>query len=440
MRCLTHRAGSVLGELLQKEDCAEFGALVPRLAAQLADRLGEALEPCFGLRAAALREAARALQVPSSDRGCAERDVEYWANFLDQLPVLKRLAENLVADWQRNTVELARRFRRDRAAIERRLLPSAPGRLIDVEINLSDPHRGGRRVAAMHFENGAVIYKPRNGGGESDWFRLLGWLNQLGFRPEQKVLKLIRRHNYLWVEYASAAPCQSENAAHRYFRRLGGMICLSHLLSAADCHFENVIAAGEYPVLVDAEILCRRSRRSKEGRDLRPEGILDTGWLCFNDYDVGALNTGKAGRHVPRIGIKKLRAADYLSDLQFGFADTWTLLTKKHRQAFARRLKRLQSHSWRHVIRPTGIYRSISIASVQPRAIVSEETRQRFLLDACSSAGMSANQIIREVEALSRLDIPVFRGRAAQRRVPPPEDLGKVFEVLSSTLNLLIGA
>src|SRR5436190_1933921 len=40
-----------------------------------------------------------------------------------------------------------------------------------------------------------------------------------------------------------------------FYQRLGGMIAAAYLLKAVDCHRENVIAVGEYPILVDVDAL-----------------------------------------------------------------------------------------------------------------------------------------------------------------------------------------
>jgi type 2 lantibiotic biosynthesis protein LanM len=58
-----------------------------------------------------------------------------------------------------------------------------------------------------------------------------------------------------WVEFVAAAPCATQEEVRRFYRRQGGYVALLYALQAVDFHSENVIAAGEYPVLIDLEAL-----------------------------------------------------------------------------------------------------------------------------------------------------------------------------------------
>ena len=64
---------------------------------------------------------------------------------------------------------------------------------------------------------------------------------------------------YGWVEFVPARPLPDRAAADRFYRRQGALLALLHALHAADMHFENVIACGDQPVLVDIETLFHPS-------------------------------------------------------------------------------------------------------------------------------------------------------------------------------------
>jgi lantibiotic modifying enzyme len=55
------------------------------------------------------------------------------------------------------------------------------------------------------------------------------------------------------VEVVEYLPCQNQEEIKRYYQRAGQLLCLLYVLGANDCHNENLIACGEYPVLVDLE-------------------------------------------------------------------------------------------------------------------------------------------------------------------------------------------
>src|SRR5690606_9751936 len=85
--------------------------------------------------------------------------------------------------------------------------------------------------------------------------RLLTWLNARGAEPVFRTLEVLDRGDHGWVEFVSPAACGSEEEVGRFYRRQGGYLALLHLLEATDFHYENLIAAGEHPVLVDLETL-----------------------------------------------------------------------------------------------------------------------------------------------------------------------------------------
>ena len=90
-----------------------------------------------------------------------------------------------------------------------------------------------------------------DGGSSSS----LQWLNAEGLRYSHRVLTVLDRGTYGWVEFVDATGCDSREALQRFYWRQGSFLALLHLLSAVDFHLENLIAAGETPCLVDLEAL-----------------------------------------------------------------------------------------------------------------------------------------------------------------------------------------
>ncbi len=128
------------------------------------------------------------------------------------------------------------------------------GKVADVEPGLSDSHCNGRTVIILTFESGAkLVYKPKSMGLEADYFRFANWLNEEGADPAFKVLKVINRGSYGWVEFVEHLPMQGKEEAVRYFQRSGMFLCLVYLFDGIDFHNENVVASGEYPTPIDME-------------------------------------------------------------------------------------------------------------------------------------------------------------------------------------------
>jgi type 2 lantibiotic biosynthesis protein LanM len=174
---------------------------------------------------------------------------------LRELPVLGRLLGTSVLQWIEASAELLRRIDNDAADLHWILgAGRAPAPAVRVNAGLSDPHDGGRTVALVTFASGLrAIYKPRRLALEAAWARLQAWINDQAPPCPLAVTPTIERDGYGWMAFVEHAPCGSTAAAARFFTRAGMLHYLFVLLGAADCHMGNIIAAGEYPVLIDAE-------------------------------------------------------------------------------------------------------------------------------------------------------------------------------------------
>jgi lantibiotic modifying enzyme len=378
-----------------------------------------------------LRAIHRAFLRPNSPARLLELTAQY--------PELGRLLTLLISNWRRNITEILTRLDLDRGAIARRLLASrTPGKAREICMGLSDPHRGGRTVALVWLENGIIIYKPRPGHGEHEWSAILRWLNNNGFRPGLRSAKVLPRNGYCWMEYISAFPCRTNWQRKQYVRRSGALLCVSYLTKAIDCHTNNVIGAGAYPILVDAEALWHPvARRLLYSRSIDHDGLLRTGWLPFENrvgrkrYNISSLKSfDLKGSHITADG--RTFVDDYSEDLIEGFATAWRLLlgTRRSRKLFAHRLGRLSRLRWRQIVRPTVYYAAITKASLQIGLLRSSKSRLHFLEDCCKHAGVGSRVSRREALQLAQLDIPYFMARRRCKRGKIP-DANSLAEVLS---------
>lgn len=179
------------------------------------------------------------------------------AALLTEYPVLARLlaqrAGHAVAAWR----ELLERFRADRAELVATLLGGRnPGALTEIDLSAGDSHDGGRAVALLRFASGdRLVYKPRPQAVHGHFNSALRWLNTRLPNVDLRVLRLLERPGYGWLEYAAAAPCTWAAQLDSFYYRTGALLALLHALGGTDVHYENLIACADQPVLVDLETL-----------------------------------------------------------------------------------------------------------------------------------------------------------------------------------------
>ncbi|MCP2314325.1 type 2 lanthipeptide synthetase LanM family protein [Kitasatospora paracochleata] len=174
-----------------------------------------------------------------------------------EYPVLARLLAQTCLHAVDAWTELLTRYSEDRTALVDALFDGRdPGRLVEVEVGAGDRHQRGRSVAVLRFADGRrAVHKPRPPAVHRHFNDLVEQLNTLLPGTALRTLALLTRPAYGWAEFAEARPCADRAALDRFYHRLGVLLALLHLLGGTDIHYENLVACGDQPVLVDLETL-----------------------------------------------------------------------------------------------------------------------------------------------------------------------------------------
>jgi type 2 lantibiotic biosynthesis protein LanM len=231
--------------------------LYPNLASRLLQQISRAL--VLELNVARLEERLDGATAEERFASFAAwlRRPEVAAELLRRYPVLARQAALTIEQWLATSGELLARLAADWREIRAVFSPgSEPGPLAAVRAGAGDAHRGGRTVTLLRFASGfRLVYKPKPLAVEAAFQGLLAWANAGGFAPALRTVRVLPRDGYGWAEHVASGACAGEPEVERFYQRQGGLLALLHVLDAADCHSENLIAAGEHPVLVDLEAL-----------------------------------------------------------------------------------------------------------------------------------------------------------------------------------------
>jgi type 2 lantibiotic biosynthesis protein LanM len=183
-----------------------------------------------------------------------------WALLCDY-PVLGRLALSTAEMWVETSLELLMHLCSDLPLLQEQFGVDDLGLVCEVESGAGDAHHGGRTVAIVRFSSGfALVYKPRPMHVDLHMQNVLDWINQHGDQPPFRTVGVLARDGYGWMEFVQAKACSSEKELRCYYARLGGLIALLFALEAVDFHAENIIAAGDQPILVDLESLLHQRK------------------------------------------------------------------------------------------------------------------------------------------------------------------------------------
>ena len=212
-------------------------------------------------------------------------DADFARALLEQYPVLVRRIVTMVCNWEASILAMLSRLSESRHALHCKFFDGDdPGPLVSAK-STGDTHRGGQSVHILHFKTGhCLVYKPHSVALEGCFFDFIAWLNRNGCDPDLKEVATLDEGRFGWMEFVEAKPCRSRDEIERFFTRQGAQIALIYVLGGTDIHSENVIAHGEYPVLVDLETLFQRPLLS---RDLT--GATALGWRALQTSVMGTL-------------------------------------------------------------------------------------------------------------------------------------------------------
>jgi type 2 lantibiotic biosynthesis protein LanM len=335
-----------------------------------------------------------------------------------EYPVLARFLAIRLSMWVDAAREFLLRLEADLAELEARFHKGqALGPVIRLDPGLSDPHRAGRTALRVHFAAGVrLIYKAKGITAEASFWNLLGWINRNADLPPLRTLQVLDGGAYGWVEEVEPRPCRDQREVEAFYYRAGMLLCLIYALEGSDCHRENLIAAGEHPVLIDHETLLQPRIRyfgppEEEGplslavRFFYEDSVIRTGLLPRREirpsgesYDLSGLggievqlthrcrktweniNTDAMRLRAERISLRpshnvvildgrKVRAAPYMDQMAAGFEQMYRFLQARRAELLGPQGPLRNWSGLRFVFRDTAIYASMLKRLFPPRCL-----------------------------------------------------------------------
>ena len=381
-----------------------------------------------------------------------------WCEFFMEYSALGRIFTIISGNWIRNTAEFINRLNNDFIEIETHFSQDiSPGLLKSFKAGISDSHNQGREVASLEFESGLrLIYKPKNLEIEQAFSGLLTWFNENGLKPVQKLLDIIKKGEYGWVGFIEADECKSEEDVSDYYRRIGALIGIIYMLNGNDCHYENLIASGPFPVIIDLETILHHEGKNYENigpatalmiandqirKSVLQSGLLPTWTIGLGSvFDISALggfgdpyanleymvykdiNTDRMRievekfkdidhPHLPILKGQKCLPAAYSSDIIAGFTGFYTLVLEQR--------KNIPTYLFidkelRFVFRATRIYGMIFKKLTDP-SYMRHGIDRSLQLESLSLAFLHAPSpnpfwphFKSEIRQMEEMDIPIF--------------------------------
>lgn len=381
-------------------------------------------------------------------------DRKYRLEFYEKYPVVFRSVLETIIFGVDNFKLFFTRLKKDKVKIEKEFCYGRKiTKVTQLKSDLADSHCRGNNVFRVKFDTGiTIVYKAHSIINEIIYQEIEAWF---GIKCSLKMFlyKYIDQKEYGWVEYIYSKACKTPNEVQRYYSRIGIHIFICYMLNSTDIHAENLVAYGEYPVIIDMETITSPfSNQNLEYFDLDEKinriiqrSVLHSGLLPFyiwsqdkkSGIDVSAIN-GKPRQIIPfkipsiknpfrvdmkveyinasynfncnlvRLGTKVISVVDYKKMVIKGFRDAYEVALKHHTEIISF-INKISNEKIRFVIRNSQQYDMLLSSSFHPKLTRDEADHQIYFYGLYSINENCTEEILdAEVRDLLQNDIPYF--------------------------------
>ncbi|MFD2655626.1 type 2 lanthipeptide synthetase LanM family protein [Gracilibacillus thailandensis] len=181
------------------------------------------------------------------------KDSQYCWTLLQKYPVLNEIYDKTQSNLLKNSYELIIRYITDVKELEVQFNKNL-GLLKAISINLGDTHRNGNSVAVLHTDKEKIIYKPRSLKADIIYTQVTNLFNNT-YSETLKTPSTVDKDDYGWQEFINFEGCYNEYQIKEFFKKLGMHLAFVYAFQGSDFHYENIIASGPDPYLIDLETL-----------------------------------------------------------------------------------------------------------------------------------------------------------------------------------------
>lgn len=334
----------------------------------------------------------------------------------------EELLERLVNDWK----EIRDYFHLDSGSY-----------VLSIRRSGSDFHCKGKSVVIIETDRKKkLLYKPHSIENEIFLQNLLADIyRSLGLK-EFYYLELEKK-SYGWVEEVICEECGSSDEVGDFYRRVGVLAATAYILGIGDLHYENIIAHGEFPVVIDAETLFQHMDLIYQWREKTTDfySVLSSGLFPGGTSDLhtagitggdGSVSLKKVpvimhdkiseicveyqrvlmpkGKNYVRYKGKVIGWEDFGQEIIDGFQLAYEWFEENRDNVLIQILNLKDKLESRYVSGGTQFFELSLFASVHPMLMTRRYGRRNYLRKICKGRKLGEQEIV----AMLQGDIPFF--------------------------------
>lgn len=212
-------------------------------------------------------------------------------NFYEEYPVLLRLLTERVLFHVDNYKQFIKAIQQSLPELRDKFSIMEPYQVTEISVGAGDSHGRGKTVVLFNLNGQEFVFKYKDLEIGERFNKFLDYLEKRIGKKFYKI-KRITNEKYCIEEFISNRECKTEDEIIKYYHRFGEYVALAYLLCGNDFHYENVIAHGEFPVLIDIETLIQNDSPIKRAdnpyvklSEKKYSSVLSTALLPFKAYE-----------------------------------------------------------------------------------------------------------------------------------------------------------
>ena len=376
----------------------------------------------------------------------------------EQYPVLKECIEQSMEYGRAYYEKIINDFENDLFDINQTFgQVQKVSRIIKIQNGLGDTHQQGKQVSKIYLDNGnVVLYKPRSMSNEIFYNSILKEIEK-STDINQYYYVILSYEDHSWCEYIDYIECISYEQIKKYYKRLGVNLFVTYFLGTKDIHCENIIAHGEYPVIVDLEVLIHNENRNdmvnaeqileyevrdsvltsgllpvtmwnRNGKGVDVSGVRGNGGQVYPfkiptiiNANTSRIHIGyeqpvtQKSRNIPQIYGKQVDVSEYTKEIILGFEEAYKAVCR-NKAVYKKYLENTYRIKNRIIFNNTQQYSMILALSYHPDFLKKKNLRSD-LFDSikCLNKETSHTISIWEKNTLLRGDIPYFYAKGNEK-------------------------
>ena len=338
-----------------------------------------------------------------------------------RFPLAADYEAQILGHFQSSWIEFFDALTACREEISEKLLGGKPFTRIERFSDFGgDPHRRGRAVTGVWTDGGVFYYKPHDCGLDMVYHEII----ERWFSDCTIAARVVQGGGVSFVSCLRPAPVETEGGIADFYYHFGVLTALLHGLGSIDMHFENIMACGDKPAVIDIETLISPSYQEQARMNQLAPGVHTLGQSV---YRMGILPVRMYGKPLVSplysqregyaclpedYGGKTYTVEGYEDRCLAGFRDGYGRVLA-HRVEIKARLGARGGATVRCLMRNTVFYALIRRSLYRPEALRSEEERERVLHRlslpfAQAGAEVFREEVEHETACLRMGDIPYF--------------------------------